>query len=98
MTTRAELTSDGKYFVINGEKFWCTNATRAGVIVVMARTPDKFVKGKPRNQSSAFIVEMNTPGGEVVTRCRFMGAKSCCNSSDLPWRARKRASRTTLPG
>ncbi len=79
MTTRAEPTPDGKHFVINGEKLWCTNGTRAGVIVVMARTPDKVVNGKSRSQISAFIVEMNTPGVEVVTRCHFMGLKALYN-------------------
>src|SRR5262245_13270955 len=41
MTTRAEPSADGKYFVINGEKLWCTNGVKAGVIVVMAQTPPK---------------------------------------------------------
>jgi len=79
MTTRAEPTPDGKHYILNGEKLWCTNGTRAGVIIVMARTPDKVVKGKPRNQITAFIVEMDTPGVEVVTRCHFMGLKALYN-------------------
>jgi alkylation response protein AidB-like acyl-CoA dehydrogenase len=79
MTTRAEPTPDGHHYVINGEKLWCTNGVKAGVIVVMARTPDKIVNGKPRNQISAFIVEMNTPGVEVVTRCHFMGLRALYN-------------------
>lgn len=79
MTTRAEPTEDGRHFVINGEKLWCTNGTRAGVIIVMARTPDKVVKGKARSQITAFIVEMNTPGVEVVTRCHFMGLRALYN-------------------
>jgi alkylation response protein AidB-like acyl-CoA dehydrogenase len=79
MTTRAEPTPDGKHYIINGEKLWCTNGTKAGVIVVMARTPDKMVNGKPRNQISAFIVEMDTPGVEIVTRCHFMGLKALYN-------------------
>ena len=79
MTTRAEPTPDGEHFIINGEKLWCTNGVKAGVIVVMARTPDKVVNGKPRNQISAFIVEMNTPGVEIVTRCRFMGLRALYN-------------------
>jgi alkylation response protein AidB-like acyl-CoA dehydrogenase len=79
MTTRAEPTPDGKHFVINGEKLWCTNGIRAGVIVVMARTPDQVVNGKPRSRISAFIVEMNTPGVEVVRRCHFMGLRALYN-------------------
>src|SRR5215472_14228278 len=43
MQTRAEPTADGKAFILNGEKLWCTNGTKAGVIVVMAKTPAKVV-------------------------------------------------------
>src|SRR6187397_1333309 len=73
MTTRAVPTGDGKYFVINGEKLWCTNGVKAGVIVVMAQTPSVKINGKEKKQITAFIVDMNTPGVEIVTRCRFMG-------------------------
>lgn len=79
MTTRAEPTADGEHFVINGEKLWCTNGTKAGVIIVMARTPDREVHGRMRSQISAFIVEMDTPGVEVVTRCHFMGLRALYN-------------------
>lgn len=73
MNTTAAPTEDGKYFLINGEKLWCTNGPIAGVIVVMAVTPPKIVKGKERKQITAFIVETDTPGFEIVHRCRFMG-------------------------
>jgi alkylation response protein AidB-like acyl-CoA dehydrogenase len=79
METHAEPTSDGAAFVINGEKLWCTNGVKAGVIVVMAKTPPKLVKGKPRNQITAFVVDTNTPGVEIVRRCRFMGLKALYN-------------------
>ena len=42
MATHAEPTPDGKFFILNGEKLWCTNGTKAGVMVVMARTPPKM--------------------------------------------------------
>ena len=77
MATRAE--PDGDDFILNGEKLWCTNGVKAGVIIVMARTPDKVVRGKPRSQITAFIVEMNQPGVEIVTRCRFMGLRALYN-------------------
>ncbi|MBI2949290.1 MAG: acyl-CoA dehydrogenase family protein [Verrucomicrobia bacterium] len=79
MQTHAEPTPDGDYFVLNGEKLWCTNGTQAGVIVVMAKTPPKRVGGKPRNQITAFIVEMNWRGVEVTRRCRFMGLRALYN-------------------
>jgi alkylation response protein AidB-like acyl-CoA dehydrogenase len=34
--------------MLNGEKLWCTNGTRAGVIVVMAKTPPKMVNGQAK--------------------------------------------------
>jgi alkylation response protein AidB-like acyl-CoA dehydrogenase len=79
MATTATMTEDGKHWIINGEKLWCTNGTRSELIVVMARTPDKIVKGKPRKQITAFIVETNSPGFEIVHRCRFMGLKAIEN-------------------
>src|SRR5579862_8733225 len=74
MQTRAE--PDGDSFVINGTKLWCTNGTRAGVIVVMARTPDR----NGRRQITAFIVDINTPGLTIEHRCRFMGLKALYNA------------------
>src|SRR5436190_1801880 len=79
MQTHAEPTADGKEFILNGEKLWCTNGTKAGVIVVMARTPAKEVRGSKREQITAFIVEMDWPGVEVTHRCRFMGLKALYN-------------------
>ena len=79
MTTRAEPTADGKYFTINGEKLWCTNGVKAGVIVVMAQTPPKLVNGKEKKQVTAFIVEMDTPGVEILHRCHFMGLRALYN-------------------
>ena len=73
MTTTATPVEDGKYFLLNGEKLWCTNGLIAGVIVVMAVTPPKIINGKERKQITAFIVETNTPGVEMYHRCRFMG-------------------------
>jgi alkylation response protein AidB-like acyl-CoA dehydrogenase len=80
METHAEPTPDGDAFIINGEKLWCTNGVKAGVIVVMAKTPPKMINGKPRNQISAFLVDMDTPGVEVTHRCRFMGLKALYNA------------------
>ena len=79
MSTSAVPTDDGKHYIINGEKLWCTNGTRAELLVVMARTPDKMVDGKPKRQITAFIVETSWPGVEVVHRCHFMGLKAIEN-------------------
>ena len=79
MSTKAELNEDGTHFVLNGEKLWCTNGTRAGLFVVMAQTPPKMVRGKERRQITAFIVERDMPGVEVVSRSRFMGLRALYN-------------------
>ena len=79
MSTRAEPTEDGEHFILNGEKLWCTNGTKAGLYVVMAQTPPKIVRGRERRQITAFIVERDMPGVEVVTRCHFMGLKALYN-------------------
>ena len=80
MSLRAEPTPDGSEFVLNGEKLWCTNGVKAGVLVVMARTPSKMVGGKERKQITAFIVDVDTPGLEIIYRCRFMGLRALYNA------------------
>src|SRR5438046_3024659 len=80
MATHAEPTPDGKHFILNGEKLWCTNGTKAGVIVVMAKTPPKIVNGKSKDQITAFIVEMDAAGIDITHRCRFMGLKALYNA------------------
>ncbi len=79
LRTTAAPTEDGKHFILNGEKLWCTNGTRAELFVVMARTPDVVVNGKNKKQITAFIVEASSPGVEVVHRLRFMGLKAIEN-------------------
>jgi alkylation response protein AidB-like acyl-CoA dehydrogenase len=80
MSTTATPSEDGRFFTISGEKLWCTNGTRADLFVVMARTPDEVLPdGKKRRQITAFIVEGDAPGVEVVQRCRFMGLRAMEN-------------------
>jgi alkylation response protein AidB-like acyl-CoA dehydrogenase len=80
LSLKAEPTPDGSEFVLNGEKLWCTNGVKAGVLVVMARTPSKLVGGKERKQITAFIVDVDTPGLEIAYRCRFMGLRALYNA------------------
>jgi len=79
MQTTATPSPDGKGWILNGEKLWCTNVTKAEVIVVMAQTPPKVVNGKEKKQISAFILEMDTPGVHVEHRCQFMGLRGIGN-------------------
>ncbi len=73
MSTIATPIDGGESYLINGEKLWCTNGTRADVLIVMAQTPPKVVNGKERKQITAFIVEKTMPGFEILHRCSFMG-------------------------
>ena len=79
METKAILDDD--VWVLNGEKLWCTNGTKAELLVVMARTPSKMVNGKEKKQITAFIVETDWPGVEVVHRNHFMGLKALYNAT-----------------
>lgn len=75
MKTEAVLSADKTHYILSGEKLWCTNGLKADAIIVMAKTP---LDGKPQ-ATSAFIVETNWPGVEIVTRCHFMGLKALYN-------------------
>ncbi|HUE62390.1 MAG TPA: acyl-CoA dehydrogenase family protein [Chthoniobacterales bacterium] len=79
MSLRADPTEDGSAFMLNGEKLWCTNLIKAGVLVVMAKTAPKIVNGKERKQITAFIVDVDSPGLEITYRCRFMGLRALYN-------------------
>jgi len=79
MQTMAVPSPDGKGWILNGEKLWCTNGLKAEVIVVMCQTPPKVVKGKEKKQISAFILDMDTPGVEIAHRCQFMGLRGIGN-------------------
>lgn len=77
MSATATPTEDGGAYILSGEKLWCTNGPIADVMVVMARTPAK--DGKARGGITAFIVESDWPGVEVVHRCGFMGLRGIEN-------------------
>ncbi|RJF92262.1 acyl-CoA dehydrogenase family protein [Noviherbaspirillum saxi] len=63
---------DGDHFVINGTKRFITNASRAGIFTVMART-DPNEKG-PKG-ITAFIVERDTPGLIIGKSEKKMGQR-----------------------
>ena len=79
METSAVPSDDGEAWILNGEKLWCTNGTKAELMVVMARTPSKVLAGKEKRQITAFIVETAWPGVKVEHRCHFMGLKAIYN-------------------
>jgi hypothetical protein len=92
--TQAILSADGKSFLINGEKLWCTNGAIARYITLIARVPARKINqdGKPRWEAvpngegaddavhSAIILDMKSPGVEIRQRCRFEGCRGIANA------------------
>ncbi|GIV33993.1 MAG: acyl-CoA dehydrogenase [Chitinophagales bacterium] len=65
--TRADLSEDGKYYVLNGQKMWITNAGFADIFIVFAKiNGEKF---------TGFIVERNSPGFTVGAEEKKLGIK-----------------------
>ena len=54
-------------------------ARRRGSSSLWQKTPPKSVNGKSKAQITAFIVETNWPGVEVIRRCHFMGLRALYN-------------------
>lgn len=63
---------DGKEWVINGTKCFITNATHAGVVIIMAVTKP----GNDRQGISSFIVPRNSPGFSVSAPYEKLGLKA----------------------
>ncbi len=65
--TRADLSEDGKYYILNGQKMWITNAGFADIYIVFAQVDgDKF---------TGFIVERTMEGLSLGAEEDKMGIK-----------------------
>jgi len=67
MITRAEKVGDE--WVINGRKIWVSKVPAADFVIVMARVG----AGKRHEGITAFIVEKNTPGFEILREIPMLG-------------------------
>ena len=67
LSTRAELSADGKYYILNGTKQWISNAGFADMMVAFARIGDE--------RPTAFIVESSWPGVSTGPEENKMGIK-----------------------
>jgi alkylation response protein AidB-like acyl-CoA dehydrogenase len=64
---RAQLSPDGKHYILNGEKMWITNAGFADLFTVFAKVDgEKF---------SAFLVERTFPGFSIGAEEHKMGIR-----------------------
>uniref|UniRef100_A0A1I7T324 Very long-chain specific acyl-CoA dehydrogenase, mitochondrial n=1 Tax=Caenorhabditis tropicalis TaxID=1561998 RepID=A0A1I7T324_9PELO len=73
--TRAELSADGKHYVLNGGKIWISNGGFAEVFTVFAQTPIKQADGSTKDKMSAFIVERSFGGVTSGPQEKKMGIK-----------------------
>ncbi len=73
MASTAVPAPDGKSYLLNGVKLWCTNGLAADLLVVMACTPQRDPSKSGRKSITAFVVDAKSPGVKILSRCRFMG-------------------------
>jgi alkylation response protein AidB-like acyl-CoA dehydrogenase len=65
--TQAKLSPDGKYYILNGEKMWITNAGFADLFIVFAKIDGETF--------TAFIIERGFPGFSVGAEEHKMGIR-----------------------
>ena len=65
--TRADLSADGKQYLINGQKMWISNAGFADVFIVFAKIGGEHFTG--------FIVDAHTPGITLGEEEKKLGIK-----------------------
>ncbi len=73
--TRADLSPDGKHYILNGQKMWITNGGSADLYTVFAKVGgEKF---------TAFLVERTYPGVQPGAEEKKMGIKGSSTTRGL---------------
>jgi len=67
-TTAKPIEERPGYFHLNGEKMFITNGGKADLIILVARTSD--------SELSAFLMETNQPGFQIVERIHTVGVRA----------------------
>lgn len=78
--SRATLSSDGKHYLLNGNKIWISNGGWADVFTVFARTYVTNEKGETKDKITAFIVERAFGGitnGQPEDKMGIRGSNTC---------------------
>ncbi|NXX42778.1 ACAD9 dehydrogenase, partial [Tricholaema leucomelas] len=78
--TRATLSEDGKYFLLNGSKVWISNGGLASIFTVFARTEVVDKDGEVKDKITAFIVERDFGGvthGKPEDKLGIRGSNTC---------------------
>jgi isovaleryl-CoA dehydrogenase len=79
MGMRTTAVRDGDHYVLNGSKMWITNAPRADLMIIYAKTdPDAKSRGV-----SAFLVESGTPGYSTPQKLDKLGMRGSDTSEVL---------------
>lgn len=66
--TKAQLTEDGKHYIVNGQKMWITNAGFANLLTVFAKIDDD-------TKLTAFLIEADSEGISLNAEEKKMGIK-----------------------
>ncbi len=90
--SRCELSEDGKYFILNGDKKWSTSGAISPLLTVMAKQPITNKKtGKTRDRVTALIVTPDMEGVDIYennrAKCGIRGT----------WQARIRFNNVKVP-
>jgi acyl-CoA dehydrogenase family protein 9 len=90
--TRCELSADGKYYILNGEKKWSTSGALSGLFTVMAKQKLADPKtGKTVEKVTALICTPDMPGIDIFEKNR-----SKCGIRGT-WQARVRFDNVKVP-
>jgi alkylation response protein AidB-like acyl-CoA dehydrogenase len=90
--TRCELSDDGQYYILNGEKKWSTSGALSGLFTVMARQKLTDPKsGKTGEKITALICMPDMPGIDI-----FQKNRSKCGIRGT-WQARIRFKDVKVP-
>lgn len=80
--SRAELSADGKHYILNGSKIWISNGGIADIFTVFAKTPVTTSSGEVKEKVTAFLVERNFGGVTSGPPEKKMGIK-CSNTAEV---------------
>uniref|UniRef100_A0A8C5KPL2 Complex I assembly factor ACAD9, mitochondrial n=1 Tax=Jaculus jaculus TaxID=51337 RepID=A0A8C5KPL2_JACJA len=78
--TRAVLSEDKKYYILNGSKIWITNGGLASIFTVFAKTEVVDSDGSVKDKITAFIVERAFGGitnGKPEDKLGIRGSDTC---------------------
>ncbi len=90
--TSCELTEDGEYYILNGEKKWATSGAMAGLFTVMANQMiEDPATGKLKKKVTALICTPDLEGIDIFSRNR---AKCGIRGT---WQARVRFTNVKVP-